>query len=111
MNVNVYDTIIKFVTEVAKAADVDSVVTNEIMMAIQAYNEQYPQSIRTELLCLLNNVEHYIRKNTNAFVSFEIFPNIFTAIVIRNHGQMNEEQVTIICPMEGEMRVVQFKSN
>ena len=110
MNINVYDAMIKFVTEVTKAADVDSMVTIDIMTCVRTYEEQYPQPTSQELLYLMIAVERDIRKHTKAFVSFEMFPNLFTAMVIRNLGQKAEERISIICTMEGEMQVEHFKT-
>ena len=108
---NTYDIVIKFVTEVAKVAEVSDTVTNALMTHIRTYLAQNPLVTSTELLQIMVTVERIIRDNTEAFVSFELFPNVFTAIVIFNDGQENEEQVNITCPMEGEMQVVHFKSN
>lgn len=108
---NAYDIVIKFVTEVAKVAEVSDTVTDAIMAHIRTYLAQHPLLTSTELLQIMITVERIIRDNTKAFVSFEMFPNVFTAIVIFNHGQENEEQINIICPMEGEIQVVRFKTN
>jgi hypothetical protein len=100
---NIYDTIRKFVKEVAKAGDISDIVMLSVMVYIRTQEEQYPQPTRQELLGMMINIENTIRNHTKAFVSFELFPNVFTAMVIFNHGQENEEQINIICPMEGEM--------
>lgn len=104
---NTHDIVIKFVTEVAKVAEVSDTVTNAITEHIHTYLAQNPLVTSTELLQIMNTVERIIRDSTKAFVSFELFPNVFTAIVIFNDGQENEEQIFIICDMEGEIEIEQ----
>lgn len=108
---NTYDIVIKFVMEITKAANVDSMVTIDIMTCIRTYEEQYPHPTHQELFRLMTNIERNIIKHTKAFVSFEMFPNLFTAMVIRNVGRKTEERISIICTMEGEMQVEYFKTN
>lgn len=104
---NTYDIVIKFVTEVAKVAEVSDTVTNAITKHIRTYLAQNPLVTSAELLQIMITVERIIRDSTKAFVSFELFPNVFTAIVIFNHGQENEEQISIICDTEGEIEIEQ----
>lgn len=108
---NTYDIVIKFVMEITKAANVDSMVTIDIMTCIRTYEEQYPHPTHQELFRLMSNIERDIRKHTKAFISFEIFPNLFTAMVIRNIGRKDEEQISIMCDMKGETEIGHFKTN